>query len=53
MFGYDYDELNKRLMEKVFYPNATMLITLHKSQAGGKHEKMLLDADRKRGASAG
>jgi hypothetical protein len=47
MFGYDDDELNKVLMEKVFDPSVTMLITLDKSQAGGKHEKMLLDADRK------
>jgi hypothetical protein len=34
-------------MEKVFDSSATMLITLDKSQAGGKHEKMLPDADRK------
>jgi hypothetical protein len=47
MFGYDDDELNNVLMEKVFDPSVTMLITLDKSQAGGKHEKMLLDADRK------
>jgi hypothetical protein len=46
MFGYDDDELNEILMAKVTDPNVTMLITLDKSQAGGKHEKMLLDADR-------
>jgi hypothetical protein len=48
MFGYDDDELNEILMAKVKDPNVTMLITLDKSQAGGKHEKMLLDADRHR-----
>jgi len=46
MFGYDDDELNKILMQKALDPNITMLITLDKSQAGGKHEKALLDADR-------
>jgi hypothetical protein len=47
MFGYDDDELNQILMDKVLDPNVTMLITLDKSQAGGKHEKMLLEADKK------
>jgi len=46
MFGYDDDELNEILMAKVMDPHVTMLITLDKSQAGGKHEKLLLDADR-------
>ena len=46
MFGYDDDELNEILMAKTRDPNITMLITLDKSQAGGKHEKMLLDADK-------
>jgi hypothetical protein len=46
MFGYDDDELNQILMDKVLDQNVTMLITLDKSQAGGKHEKMLLDADK-------
>jgi hypothetical protein len=46
MFGYDDDELDQILMAKAMDPNITMLITLDKSQAGGKHEKMLLDADR-------
>jgi hypothetical protein len=46
MFGYDDDELNDILMAKALDPNVTMLITLDKSQAGGKHEKMLLDADK-------
>jgi hypothetical protein len=47
MFGYDDDELNDILMAKALDPSVTMLITLDKSQAGGKHEKALLDADRK------
>lgn len=47
MFGFDDDELNEILMEKVRDPGVTMLITLDQSQAGGKHEKALLDADKK------
>jgi hypothetical protein len=46
MFGYDDDELDQILMAKAKDPNITMLITLDKGQAGGTHEKMLLDADR-------
>jgi hypothetical protein len=45
MFGYDDDELNDILMALVTDPTVTMLITLDQSQAGGKHEKALLDAD--------
>jgi len=47
MFGYDDRELNDILMTKALDPSITMLITLDKSQAGGKHEKALLDANRK------
>jgi len=47
MFGFDDDELNDILMQKALDPNITMLITLDKSQAGGVHEKALLDADKK------
>ena len=46
MFGFDDDELNSILMAKALDPQITMLITLDKSQAGGVHEKALLDADR-------
>ena len=45
MFGFDDDELNDILMAKALDPSITMLITLDKSQAGGKHEKALLDSD--------
>ena len=45
MFGYDDDELNDILMKQALDPRVTMLITLDKSQAGGKHEKALIDAD--------
>lgn len=48
MFGYDDDELNEILMQKALDSSITMLITLDKSQAGGVHEKALLDADRKK-----
>src|SRR5262249_24714186 len=43
MFGHDDTELNDILMTKALDPSITMLITLDKSQAGGKHEKELLD----------
>lgn len=46
MFGYDDPELNDILMAKALDPSVTMLITLDKSQAGGAHERALLDADR-------
>jgi hypothetical protein len=48
MFGYDDDELNDILMKIAVDPTITMLITLDKSQSGGKHEKMLLDLNRKK-----
>jgi hypothetical protein len=46
MFGYDDDGLNDILMKLAKDPTVTMLVTLDKSQAGGKHEKALLDADK-------
>ncbi len=46
MFGYDDDELNEIIMQKVKDPSITVVITLDKSQAGGVHEKRLLDADK-------
>lgn len=52
MFGYDDDELNDILIAKALDPAVTMLVTLDKSQAGGKHEKALLDADKKHNLSA-
>jgi hypothetical protein len=52
MFGYDDDELNDILMQKALDPSVTMLITLDKSQAGGIHEKALLDADRQHSLAA-
>jgi hypothetical protein len=52
MFGFDDNELNSILMAKAVDPNVTMLITLDKSQAGGAHEKLLLDADRKSNLAA-
>jgi hypothetical protein len=52
MFGYDDDELNQIVMQKVLDPTVTVVITLDKSQSGGKHEKMLLDADRQQALAA-
>lgn len=45
MFGYDDEELNDLLMKIVHDPLITCVITLDKSQAGGVHEKRLLDSD--------
>lgn len=52
MFGYDDDELNQIIMSKVMDPAVTVVITLDKSQAGGQHEKLLIDADKKHDLSA-
>jgi hypothetical protein len=52
MFGYDDDELNDIVMQKVFDPHITVLITLDKSQSGGKHEKHLLDLDKQHALAA-
>src|ERR1700761_8994076 len=38
MFGYDDDELNAIIMKKALDPSVVVVITLDKSQAGGKHE---------------
>jgi hypothetical protein len=45
MFGFDDDELNDILMKIALDDTVMMMVTLDKSQAGGKHEKALLDAD--------
>lgn len=47
MFGYDDDELNQIIMQKIADPTVTVVITLDKSQAAGAHEKALLDQDQK------
>lgn len=52
MFGYDDDELNDIIMAKAMDPQITVLITLDKSQAGGVHEKRLLDSDIAKNPSA-
>lgn len=52
MFGYDDDELNAIIMSKASNPNITVVITLDKSQSGGKHEKQLLDSDFAQNAQA-
>jgi hypothetical protein len=46
MFGFDDPELNDILMKIARDATITMLVTLDRSQAGGTHEKALLDADR-------
>jgi hypothetical protein len=52
MFGYDDDELNEIIMGLAINPNILVQITLDKSQAGGAHEKKLLDADRAKSLAA-
>lgn len=49
MFGYDDDELNSIIMQKIMDPHITVLITLDESQAGGVHEKQLISADQAKG----
>lgn len=45
MFGYDDEDLNRLVMNIVENPAITCLITLDKSQAGGVHEKRLLQSN--------
>ncbi|MEM5403862.1 hypothetical protein VSR83_28155 [Paraburkholderia unamae] len=45
MCGFDDEELNAILMQQALDPTITMMITLDKSQAGGVHEKKLLESD--------
>ena len=45
MFGYDDEELNDLVMAIVHDPDIKCMITLDKSQAGGVHEKHLLESD--------
>lgn len=45
MFGYDDPELNDIIMGIIHDPSITCLITLDKSQAGGVHERRLLESD--------
>jgi hypothetical protein len=52
MYSYDDAELNQLIMEKVLDPSITVLITLDKSQSGGKLEKSLLDEDKKHALAA-
>lgn len=51
-YGYDDDELNEIIWGKVMDPTILTMITLDKSQAGGRHEKRLLDADKARDLKA-
>ena len=45
MFGYDNEELNDIIMEKIEDPSITVLVTLDSSQAGGVHEKRILESN--------
>ena len=52
MFGYDDEELNAECMRCAVDRSITTVITLDKSQAGGVHERAILDADLHRHAVA-
>jgi hypothetical protein len=45
MFGYDDEELNAECMRCAVDRSITTVITLDKSQAGGVHERAILEAD--------
>lgn len=45
MYGYDDEELNNLVMDIIHNKKITCLITLDKSQAGGRFEKALLESD--------
>jgi hypothetical protein len=47
MFGYDDDELNDIIEAKMLDRTILVMITLDRSQAGGKHEKALIALDQK------
>jgi len=46
MYGFDDNQINDVIMQKVLDPNIIVWVSLDASQAGGKHERALLDADR-------
>jgi hypothetical protein len=52
MFGYDDDELNDIVTQKVLDPHITVLITLDKSQAGSKREADFLALDKQHSLAA-
>lgn len=45
MFGYDDDELNNDILLLMSNPNVRVQSSLDKSQAGGVHERKILEAD--------
>lgn len=47
MFGYDDEELNQDILNLFNNPSVRVQISLDKSQAGGVHEKKILDANKK------
>src|SRR5207245_2986408 len=47
LFGHEDEATKGVLMKSALDPTITMLVTLHKSQAGGKHEAALLDFHKK------
>lgn len=48
IYGFDDDELNSLILDKIQDPTVNVVGTLDKSQAGGAHEKKLLDLDRQK-----
>lgn len=47
-FGYDDEELNQAILDLFKNPSIQVQISLDKSQAGGVHEKRIIEADRQK-----
>jgi hypothetical protein len=47
MFGYDDDELNADIMKLFTKPNVRVQASLDRSQAGGVHERAIIELDKK------
>jgi hypothetical protein len=52
MFGFDDDELNQECIRCAEDPSITTVVTLDKSQAGGVHERTILDSNAAKDPSA-
>ena len=51
MFGYDDDELNQAILDLFKIPSIHVQISLDKSQAGGVHERKIIEADQQQDSS--
>lgn len=51
MFGYDDDELNQAILDLFKIPSIHVQISLDKSQAGGVHERKIIETDQQQDPS--